>query len=218
MAEFYTFKELRNAVIVEAGLVDGSSVQTYVEPQVNGAIQTAFNFLMGKRRWDHLSQWYTWTLNGATGLVVEDVTIKEYEDIFEVKLSNTNRKIMEPTETAHLYATGSSPIYRTRLVWNDPNIDKLIKFWPVTATGSVDVRAAQLPEPFIGDDDIVPFKKLIIKLGALWYLLAGDGINPGNAQKVQTMFTSAYDDYVTRLNIAEIGYGSRYDDDVLTLR
>jgi hypothetical protein len=85
-------------------------------------------------------------------------------------------------------------------MWNDDNqAKKLIKIWPITATDPMNVKVKVRPDPFLDADDIVPFNNLIIKTGALWYLMAGDGLNPGNAQKAQTIFEAAYDDFVTRI-------------------
>lgn len=216
---FYTFKQMTDAVIKEAGLVNGSAVQTYVEPQVQAAIQSIFDLLMNKpRRWEHITQWETWTLNGTTGLVTNNITVKNYEDIKEVRISNTNRKVLQSSDTAHLYATGNFPLYRTQIRWNDGNVSKLVKFWPINATGSVDVLVSYVPDPFVKDTDIIPFNPLVVKLGALWYLLAGDGLNPGNAEKAQGLFDVAYNDYVSKLNSGDIGYGAHYDQDALVLR
>lgn len=215
---YKTFSELVGDVVTEAGLVEGSAVQTYTDPQVKAAIQTMFNMFLMKRAWPGITEWRTWTLDGTTGLVTDTTTdILSFEDIHKFYRGNTNLEINEPRNREHLYATGSYPLYRTRLVWNDANQAKLVKFWPVTATGTVDVQVTVRPADFVDDADVVPFEPTVMKLGALWYMLAADGLNNGAADKAKVLFDTAFSDYTSKIDTKDIGYGNAYDYDPLVL-
>lgn len=214
------FGQLVQDVIKEAGLVDGSAVQFYTEPQVQIAINSMFSYLMEKDNWEHLCEWRTFTPDGTTGCATENFSdILEPEDFLQIRFAQRKALVVPARENDYLFVTGTMPIYYTPLMWNDPlQATKLIRIWPKTATEVLSVRVKVRPSPFVDPDDVVPFNNLIIKMGSLWYLMAGDGLNPGNAQKAQTMFEQAYADFVTRINKADIGYGTGYFGDTFALQ
>lgn len=216
---YKTLQQITNDVISELGLVAGSGVQTYTEPQAATAVNRMFDYLVGKDEWDHLITWDRYTLDGVTGTVVGAVTgIRDVDDVLEVRPLARRSNISRPIGTQHLEVQGNDAMYWTPIAWNAPNADKLMQFWPKTATGTVDIRSYKRPEPFVARNDIVPFNPLVITLGAAWYVLQGDGINAANAEKVQIMFDLVYQDLRSRKNKLEIGHGVGYRDDIIRVR
>jgi len=205
---FKTLNGITSDVLKRIGLVSGTGVQTYTEPQVKMAVQDAFDFLFRKRFWDHLSDWYTYTLDGTTGVVTSDLTTTcaEYTDI-DVVHNSDQSAIVKPSSNEHLFVTNSQAQYYTPLNYGDARfLTKVIKFWPITATGSVTLRIRKHPGIFT-DEQTIPFPQDIIGWAAAWLVLETDGLNPGNAAKAQGMFDIAYQDYVSSIGSGRIGHG-----------
>lgn len=204
-----TFRSCVNEVITLMGQVNGSGVQAYTEPQVQIAINRIFDYLWDKRKWEQLWGWTTGTI-AADGRLTEEIeNVRIWSDIGEIRDANTRRGIVRPVSTEHLYVTGSTPLYYTVLPWDDDESEtKFFKFWPVGATGPVEILCGFRPDEFAGDDDIIPMDRSLIIYGAVWFMLADDGINPASADKFQGLFDLAYQSIVDRLNSVPIGHGS----------
>lgn len=211
--QFPTLSEVLVDVIPALGQVDGSAVQVYTEPLALRGVNVVFDMLYGKRRWEHIWAWNTFTLNGVTGLFTSSIPsgTRTPAEIGEVRQLPSERSITIPRGIEHLRATGSTPLYYTFLQWNDPDAtDHVIRIWPPTATGQVAVYMGARPQPFIAEDDVVPMYKSLITAGVAWYLLADDGMNPDSAAKAQLIYDGIYKDTVAKLNTVEIGHGSGY--------
>ncbi len=216
---YKTLQAIVNNVITELGLVAGSAVQTYTEPQAALAVNRMFDYMLGKQEWDHLTTWDRFTLDGTTGVVTGTFSgVRDANDILDVRPLRLRSTISRAVGTDHLDAQGNDAVYWSPIAWNAANVDKLIQFWPATATGTVDIKSLKRPEVFTAGDDVVPFDPLVIELGATWYVLQGDGLNAGNAEKVRVMFDLAYTDLVSRKNKLEIGHGMGYRNDTIRLR
>lgn len=196
--------------LLEVGLVTGTSVQTYAEPQVLAAVNRMFAFLFNKQKWDHLWDWQLATLDGTTGLFTAALTgVRQYEDIDIIRIGDqNNRAVTRSMNTEHLYVTGSDPMYWRPLAWDHADaVTKFVKLYPITATGTVEVHCGHRPERFVANADVVPFDRDIMTLGTIWYTVAADGLNPSAAEVAQGTFDIAYSDYVSRYNAREIGHG-----------
>jgi len=216
---YKNLQDLVTEVLSIVGLVSGTAVQTYTEPQVKRAIQNQFDMIFMKRFWEWLSGWDTFTLSGSGGILNTNVTFKAYEDVKEIRISGTNRLVGRPAGREHLHVTGSTPLYFTPIRYGDSNFStRVIKFWPVTATGDVDIYSRTKPDPFVQNTDIVPFPSHVIAQAAAWDLLDSDGINPPAAQKAQLLFDTSYQDLMTALSEGGIGLGSRTAHVPLTVR
>lgn len=209
---FKTLTAVTQGVIKKIGLVNGTSVQTYTEPQIKVAIQDAFLMVFRKRYWEHMSDWYTATLDGATGVVTSDLSavVKSIEDIklFYVG-SSTRQRITKPENIEGEYVTGGTPLFYKPLTWKDPNFTtKVFKVLPITATGTIRFYARTCPDEF-NDTDIVPMHSDMMEWAGAWMTLETDGLNPGNANKANSLFQVAYNDIVSNLNDDAIGIGTR---------
>lgn len=220
MTEFVTAEELAQDVIKNVGLVSGTGVQIYTEPNVYASIQRMFDMLFRKRNWDWLCDWRTYTIDGTTGLVTgtfEDIC-DFAPNIVEIRDSNSDRKIATPSGREYLRASGSDAIYYRSLLWNDDNyLTKLIKFYPITATNDVDILIKNKPENFV-PADTVPFPRDVIAHAATWDLLDSDGINPTASAKAQSLFDLTYRDLIEQLSEDSIGIGGGRANVPLTIR
>lgn len=198
-----------NDVLIAIGQHNGSSVETYTEPQAMLGINRIFEQLYWKYEWPHLWTWERRTLDETTGLVTQTIDgVANYSDIVRVMHADSDVEIPQSSGTYHLASTGSRAMYRTALAWNNADYDtKFIKFWPVTATGDIDLFCGHRPDEFAGADDIVPMEKTLMVLGVAWWLLADDGMNPASAEKAQIMYDAAYTDIIGRVNKGPIGHG-----------
>jgi hypothetical protein len=213
---YSTLREIVDNVIIEAGLVAGSAVQTYTEPMAIMAVNNMFDILWRKEKWAHLWTWVRKTIDPATGKFTTTLdNVQGYEDIADIRLAdNRGRSVAQSFDNRHLEVTGSSALFWTALEWDDPDFQtKLIQFWPIGATGDVDVLRGKRPNKFEADNDIVPFDRTVIQAGALWYLLADDGLNPASADKALMLYEAAYQDYMAWTGQKNFGFGSGPSDD-----
>lgn len=216
--------ELLISIQKDIGLVSGTAVQTYSEPQIYRGLQLMFDMMFRKRFWDHLTDWYELTLDGVNGLFSTDInnTCAGFEDIEQIWTRDFSRQIVKPFDTSYKQVTGASALYYTPIVYDADDASnkfakKVIQFWPVTATDVVAVRMRKKPADFV-PDDVVPFPSDIISIGTAWRVLSMDGINPAAAQSAEKMYEILYSDYIANLGTDEIGYGSGRLNVPLTIR
>lgn len=211
-------------VMRDVGLVAGTAVQTYSEPLIYAGIQTIFDLIFRKRFWDHLTDWEQLTLDGVNGLFTTDIdtSCKDFNDIEQIWIEDFARRVVKPVSVEHLQVTGADALYYTPIKFTtslatDNFFKKVIKFWPVTATNTINIRVRTKPDNFI-PTDTVPFPSDIISMGAAWKLLDSDGINPPAAQMAQQLFDLLYKDYVASLSEDVIGHGGGRVNVPLTIR
>lgn len=212
---FTTCQEIVQDVILEAGLVTGSSVQTYTEPTVIQAVNRMFQFLWNKQKWSHLWDWQTGTVDGSTGKLTTALTgVTDYTDIGAIRYNDrSERAVVESTNTEHLRVVGGDALYYTVLPWDDDDAEtKFLKFWPIASTTELAIHCGHKPNRFVGASEKVPFDRDIITLGTLWYSIAADGLNPSAAEVAQGMFDLAFTDYCAKNGAKEIGHGRGYSD------
>lgn len=207
----------------DIGLVAGTAVQTYSEPLIYASIQTMFDMMFRKRFWDHLTDWYQFTIDGTTGLLVDDIdTIcTDFNDISQIWIEDFARPVVKPAAVEHMQVTGSDALYYTPLKFNSSPtstfIKKVIKFWPITSVNLVNMKIRTKPDDFV-PDDIVPFPSDIIAMGAAWNVLESDGINPPAAAKAQQLYDILYRDYIASMSEDVIGHGGGRVNVPLTIR
>lgn len=215
---FLTLAQLNTEILTEIGLVTGSAVQTYTDPQIVVAINRMFRFILRKVDWPHLTSTNTYTLDAVNGYVTQDVsTIIDVADIILIRDSVTRRKITRSFDDDHLFITDTTVRLWTPVLYSDANFPKLIRFWPNDAVGSVTIKATHRPTPFVNGTDKVPFDSDIMAIAAAWYLLQGDGLNPGNAAKAKGIFEISFNDYVAQLGTIDHGSAKSYLDGEFTI-
>lgn len=210
-------------VVARVGLVTGTALQTYAEPQIQVAIQDAFDFVFRKRFWKHLSDWHTKTLDGTAGLFTTDINsiVAAPEDMRDFFVATTDLAIVEPAQNEHLLdSTATTPRFRTWIPFSastDTYQKKVVKFWPITATGDVTFYARTHPGTFV-DASVVPFPSDVIGWAATWLMLESDGLNPAAANKARLMFDIAYKDYIAATADDVIGHKAGGRNAFVTLR
>ena len=209
---FPTFKTLYNDTVTQMGLVSGTGVQTYTEPKVKLAVNRVFNFLWNKTRWPHLWTWEQYTLDGTTGKISGTVSlVRRWEDIVDVRVGGQETPIPFPSANEHTVQTtsGNQPLYRTVLPWDDTLAEsKFFQFWPLTATGPVDMLIGHRPDVFSKDYDKVPMDYDLMIDGCVWWMLKDDGSNPKSAVEAKEAFDITYQDLVARHGSGGIGHGA----------
>lgn len=207
---YKTVTQITQAVLNKIGLVSGTGVQSYTEPQIETAVQDAFLMLFRKRFWEHLSDWYTYSLDGVNGVVTTDLTtiLKSHEDVKEIYDAESDRRIVKGFDRDFARVNGSNALYYSALKYGTPNFTtRVLQFWPKTSLGSVSMYIRTCPDPFIATS-IVPFPADIIEWATTWLMLETDGMNPGNAAKAQGMFQMTYSDYVSSISDGVVGHGA----------
>lgn len=220
---YRTFTQITQDVIKRIGLVAGTGVQIYTEPQVEQGINDAFDFLFRKRYWEHLSDWFTYTVDATTGMFTADIddVVKSHDDAKFFYETDTRRKIVQPVGSEAQLVNNTSAIYYKPVRYsttNDNYLKKLWQFLPVGSTTSVTFFARSHPGVFDAADTVVPFPQDIIGWAATWLVLETDGLNPGAANKAQAMFDISYRDMISSLADDVIGHGGVYNNEYVTIR
>ncbi len=193
---FKTVSEIVDQVLVELGLVTGSAVQVYTEPQIKVGIETAFDALFKKRFWKHLTKTTFHDLDVIVGVVTDsNIRILDVQDIEWIKY--------EPFHDGcdFRYLRGTPYFNRVdfcydTLTWDDANYKtKLLQFYPKDLGLKVAIRARRRPSSFL-DDDIVPMDYIVLKHLVASNLYASDGTNPSAEQRQTALFDARYTDLV----------------------
>lgn len=195
---FVTVDELVGLVLDDIGLVTGSGVQQYTEPQIISNIWTSFVTLYRKRFWTHLTKTTQHNLDGVTGVVTDsNIGIKSPDDIEWVRYQP-----YESTDVFHRLH-GREYISGSWYAWDPLDFDhvqyatKLVKIFPESLTGPIRIRARRLPTKFVNGTDIVPFDSIAMQHFVAANILAVDGTNPSAEQRLNTLFDQVYKDLIT---------------------
>ncbi len=214
---FKTMEQITQKVITELSLVPGVSLQVYKEPVIKDKIQSCFDFLFDKRFWDHLTVTTTHTLNGTTGVVLNDLTgVKSYQHIQWVKYYPYHEGCVFKSKKDGDYLQ-TLDYFVTPLPYNDPEFaTKVFRIYPQELQLEIKVRALRSIDAF-DDDDVVPFDYLCLTHFVAAETLAADGLNPGAANRQQVLFDQRYQDLITQDSNQSIVYG-RMDTNYFTVK
>lgn len=173
----------------------GNAVQIYSEALILGMIQQAFTHVFDHHYWPRFTVRETLTLDGTTGqTTVAPTFIKEYGDIRYVYPQNYNRPLRILPTTLNTGYLNSGGLAQYVEASGDA---KLIRVWPMTATGTVQLLGRKRPPDFILADT-VPFDWLVLAHFAAWSYFADDGSSPNATQKHQGLFEARLKDIEKR--------------------
>lgn len=215
---YATVAELTAAVLSELGLVPGSSVQTYTEPQILHNINTCFETLFSKRFWPHLTKTTLHELDGTTGVITDSslVAVKDFKDIEWIrfypytKAETLVRLNGREFETGQFYSYDQLPFDHTQAA------TKVFNTYPLDFALPIKVRARRTPDPFPFTDGIVPFDKITMQHFVASNILASDGMNPNAQQRQTSLFEQRYNDMISGED-TDVNYYSRRMSNTFTV-
>lgn len=205
---FATMNVIIDDVLNELGLVPGSGVQTYTEPQIINQVQRVFIALSEKRFWAHQMRNTAHVLDGTEGVsTTAFVGVLSYDDIEWVRYI--------PYEPHTNMAKLSDVIHQTgmregieRIHFSEVLANKIFRVFPNTFAQPIMVRARRWPVFPFTSDTVVPFDSLAMSYMVSSNLLAKDSLNPGDAARVYSQFEARYTDIIANENGRVSYYGS----------
>lgn len=216
-AMFVTTNVIVDAVLVELGLVPGSGVQNYTEPQIVSQITTQFISLAEKRFWSHMMRNTEHNLDGIVGVSTTDlVGVRAFEDIewiryYPFEKHNSLRRLQ-----GEVYVNGWRESFERIHPSEGTIASKIFKVHPASFNMPIMVRARRWPTfPFTANS-VVPFDSIALQHLVSSNLLSKDGINPGEAARQFSLFNARYNDLVNNEE-GRVTHFNKYDDTAFTV-
>lgn len=167
----------------------------YAEDPIIEQVQAAFDYYCALRWWPQFRNDVTWTLDGTTGRVVEDLgTLTRLEQLRYIwhgtnvsplaMLPQDMRPSLIPASTYARYYSGDAT--------------KVFRVVPFDATGTIDVVYYELPERLSIDTEIDFDETLLVLNGALRYLVSSD-TNSNDAALIQQELAEYWRVYENRV-------------------
>lgn len=188
-----TLNNLVQRTIEMLSQAPGTGTQVYAEDRLAEMMLNSFYALARMKWWKHLMQWEQKTLDGTAGLVTANFDpVGEFRDIQAVMAGTGARPLsMLPTEFNPYALSGTYPRFIED--YTATSAAKILRVWPLTATGTIAVRRrALLVRSGVVSNTIVPFHDLALIYKACWEYSEDDGGNPGQTAKFQGMFQAEW--------------------------
>lgn len=209
--QFKMMTDIINDVLVELGLVPGSGVQTYTEPQIVAQIEQSFKTIGRLRFWEHLTQNTQHTPDGVSGILTTvPEGLEDISDIEWVRYYPYYKHCNVVPLKGEVYVEGSSPAYE-RIYYNDVQVAKVLRIYPLSFTTDVMIRARRWPTVDLSTIPI-PIDSILLTHKVTENLLAKDGINPFEAQRQSMLFNSRYEMLVSDESSRISYYGNGNND------
>jgi len=176
------------------GEVAGPGVQAFSEDQIFDAVVRGFDRLFKRRAWEGYAKWFQLTLDGTTGVITTDSLerVRDFEDFIAVFRDGERTEMPRmPTRlNPYTLTTGTRPLYWTSLQVSHADYAKRkLQFYPITATGMVNVYAKEYPlEAFMESwdwEDIMYLDQQLLMYAGAYEALAGDDLNAQAASIAQ---------------------------------
>ena len=192
------FSKLIADVVERVSLVPGTGTQVYAEDRIAQMLQDKFDAVFSELWWPDYTRWFTRTIDGSTGLATLDLRsegttlpssdgdgIATFLDVRAVYISTRDDALPHtPRGINPNRLTGTVARYIEGI-----QDSKLIKFWPITATSTVNIHARSHPGTF-NNASVVYMDRMLLVAGATWDYLEDDATAPGAAEKFQVAFES----------------------------
>lgn len=197
-----TLRQLMDDTLTRMSMTSGIDTQIYTEERLRMAIQHKFDMLFDDYWWPQfLTQQEEYTLDGVTGQVVGDLTlkVKRFSDILHV----FNEYSVEPLPRA-------PSNMRIREITNPcvqsvPDRTKVFRIIPIDSAGTIWISYRTRPEKFVTDEDEVDMDEQLIICGAAYDLLEDDATNPGAADK----FKMYYDERLKQIEKNQFNFAQQ---------
>lgn len=194
-----TLRQIVNDALVIIGEVAGAGVQMYGEDRLRADTIRAFDMLFKKNWWDQFLSWDTVTLDGTTGVITTDtfVNVRDYEDFYAVHRGGQTKPLPNiPKRVNPSTLSGNRAIYWGSLpITHAKFLERRIKIYPITSTGTMDVLTRVYPIVNGQDWDWGTRMDLdanMLSYGAAFMTLASDDVNPSAAGVARTMMEMHY--------------------------
>lgn len=199
-----TFGDLVVRTQKELRQISGLLHQTYSEDYIRHYINVAFRDAFRRAWWPEHTNWYTWTLDGTTGEVTDDISaiLKHYRDIRGIWYDERRHRISRlPPEVDPEDHTNSNVVYWEPLSDGDLKVFRIV---PITTSGTIRIHCRTMPAEYVNDDDVIHLDADMLMYAAAWKNLAADNTNSTETDAKRVL-------YIDRLN--EI-IGDVQDDNV----
>lgn len=199
---FATVKDLTQNILVELGLIDGTAVQKYEEPELLITLNRTFDFLFEKRFWPHLTYATNHELDGVTGVVTSDIIrVNKLEDIQSIRLVGGLQTPFNfiSNENDDDFLQGNHHESFTHLPYDHPHFNgRIFQVIPQTTVGTVRVNARRHPGKFVEiDDTLIPMDETLFHHAMCFFILAKDGMNSTSQSVHETMYIQRYQDIIS---------------------
>lgn len=181
-----TAREIVDEAMRIIGEAAGAGVQIHAEDGMLETVNRVARLAFTRYSWDQFIHWQELELDGSTGLVTasdafEDV--KGLQDFLAIYREGEDVQIPKLARTVNPFVlTGSRVLCWSSLVATHPNYQgKRLQFYPLTATGTLNVCTRVDPSPYTWDDEIALDQDILVA-GTAWITLMGDDLNPGAAE------------------------------------
>jgi hypothetical protein len=201
-----TLRQAIDKTLRRVQLATGPDTQLYAEEPIKEIIQHKFDVLFDDTWWPQFfNPGETFTLDGSTGKVVEDISakIKRYQDIRHVwystypnPIGRISGRVNSSNITAWSYAPTSGP--------------KIFAVYPTNTTGSITVSYRTKPADLIDDTDTIDMDEHLIVLGSAYDYINGLGYNTSAEQKLLTLFNERYDQIKKQVEQVETSIDPQY--------
>lgn len=194
---FKTMSEITSDVILELGLVQGSGVQQYTEPQIEKAVQTQFITLIQKRFWEHITFNTVHDLDGSSGTITSSLEdVPAIEDIDWIRYSPYEKHNTFEPLAGSPYLSNMMYRYERRRIDDASYKSKKFVIYPLTLNVPIMVRARRYKLSYL-PDELIPFDAVALTHFVASHLLAIEGLNPSAEQRHAMLFDQRYKDLIS---------------------
>jgi hypothetical protein len=197
---FPTAKDILLEVQHMIGEVAGTGVQEFSEDSTYSALRRAFGLTFTKRAWEQYLKWGRYELDGVSGKTLDvnpfgDVASPDLKDFIVVLRDGEVNPLPVKSNRDNPYRyTGTSVLMWTSLPASDADfIKKRLQFYPITATGFVNV-CVRVPPRVIVQDTVLYLDRMMLEMGTAWQVLDADGSNPNAADTFKQLFDLRFRD------------------------
>jgi len=199
------------------GEVAGPGVQVHAEDRMLNDAVSAFNMVFIKIAWPQYTQWSRHELDGTTGQFTGATNlsnVKDFTDILRVVRDGEEKPISILPSSLNPYSlgVGTRPSFWTGLAATNANYaTKKLQFYPITATGFVNVRARVYPsmDPLTPADEVHLDEDMLV-FATAFFTLAFEDLNVGAADTCKALFEGRYKDILASLagHLSSLGSGA----------
>lgn len=188
-------RDIVNQCIVELSQVPGVSTEVYSSDRLRQYVQDAFDLCWMEHKWEAYRSWWQGTINGSSGHLTADILpttptsglgITNFNNIAIVWVRGSDVPIRDlPNRRNPFNYTGDVAVYKAA---DYTHANRPIKFFPITATNSVDMLVYQEPRKPFATTDYLYLDNMMLVYGACYLYSVDDAANPAQVSKFQAMF------------------------------